>query len=36
MLSFAEFCYGDMIACRDEENSDIACVRNMPPRWTNY
>jgi hypothetical protein len=34
--SFAEFCYGDMIACRDEENNEIACVRNMPPRWTNY
>lgn len=34
--SFAEFCYGDMISCRDEENNDIACLRNMPPRWTNY
>ena len=34
--SFAEFCYGDMISCRDEENNEIACVNNMPPRWTNY
>ena len=34
--SFVEFCYGDMISCRDEENNEIACVRNMPPRWTNY
>ena len=33
--SFAEFCYSDMIACRDEDNNEIACVRNMPPRWTN-
>ena len=34
--SFAEFCYVHMISCRDEENNDIACLRNMPPRWTNY
>lgn len=33
--SFAEYCYGDMIACRDIENNELACVRNMPPRWTN-
>jgi hypothetical protein len=33
--SFAEYCYGDMIACRDEENNELACVRNMPPRWQN-
>ena len=33
--SFAEYCYGDMIACRDEENNELACVRNMPPRWRN-
>jgi hypothetical protein len=33
--SFAEFCYSDMIACRDENNNEIACLRNMPPRWTN-
>ena len=34
--SFAEFCYGDMISCRDETNNEIACERNAPPRWTNY
>ena len=34
--SFAEFCYGDMISCRDETNNEEACTRNMPPRWTNY
>jgi len=34
--SFAEFCYGDMISCRDEKNNETACVKNMPPRWTNY
>jgi hypothetical protein len=34
--SFAEFCYGDMISCRDETNNEAACVRNAPPRWTNY
>jgi hypothetical protein len=33
--SFAEYCYGDMIACRDEDNNELACVRNMPPRWQN-
>jgi hypothetical protein len=33
--SFAEYCYGDMIACRDENNNEIACIRNMPPRWQN-
>jgi hypothetical protein len=31
--SFAEYCYGDMIACRDVDNNELACVRNMPPRW---
>jgi hypothetical protein len=31
--SFAEYCYGDMIACRDTKNNELACVRNMPPRW---
>jgi hypothetical protein len=31
--SFAEYCYGDMISCRDETNNELACVRNMPPRW---
>jgi hypothetical protein len=34
--SFTDFCYGDMIACRDDENNELACVRNSPPRWTNY
>jgi len=34
--SFAEFCYGDMISCRDETNNEAACTRNAPPRWTNY
>jgi len=33
--TFAEYCYGDMIACRDDDNNELACVRNMPPRWTN-
>jgi hypothetical protein len=33
--SFAEYCYGDMIACRDEDNNELACIRNMPPHWTN-
>ena len=32
---FAEYCYADMIACRDEDNNELACVRNMPPRWQN-
>ena len=34
--SFAEFCFKDMIACRDINNNELACVRNAPPRWTNY
>jgi hypothetical protein len=34
--AFAEFCYGDMISCRDETNNEEACTRNAPPRWTNY
>jgi hypothetical protein len=33
---FTDFCYGDMIACRDDTNNELACTRNMPPRWTNY
>ena len=33
--SFAEYCYGDMISCRDEDNNELACIRNMPPRWQN-
>jgi len=31
--SFAEFCYGDMISCK--EGNELACTRNNP-RWTNY
>jgi hypothetical protein len=34
--AFTEYCYGDMIACRDIEGNELACVRNAPPRWTNY
>ena len=34
--AFTEYCYGDMISCRDETNNELACTRNMPPRWTNY
>ena len=34
--AFTEYCYGDMIACRDIEGNELACVRNSPPRWTNY
>jgi len=34
--AFSDFCYGDMIACRDIGNNESACTRNMPPRWTNY
>jgi hypothetical protein len=32
---FAKYCYEDMISCRDETNNELACTRNMPPRWTN-
>ena len=32
--SFAEYCYGDMISCK--EGDAFACTRNAPPRWTNY
>lgn len=31
--SFAEFCYGDMISCK--EGNEQACERNMPPNWLN-
>lgn len=31
--SFAEFCYGDMIACK--EGNELACSRSMPPQWIN-
>jgi hypothetical protein len=30
---FAEFCYGDMISCK--ENNGMACQQNMPPHWIN-
>jgi hypothetical protein len=33
--AFAKFCYGDMIACRDTKNNELACTRNMPYRWQN-
>ena len=32
--AFADFCYGDMVSCK--EGNDFACLRNAPPRWTNY
>ena len=32
--SFAEFCYGDMISCK--EGNSIACNQTMAPRWTNH
>lgn len=31
--SFAEFCYGDMISCK--EGNELACSRSMPPQWIN-
>jgi len=31
--SFAEFCYGDMISCK--EGNAFACERNAPPNWIN-
>lgn len=31
--SFAKYCYGDMISCRD--GNEFACVRNAPPQWNN-
>ena len=34
--AFTDYCYADMIACRDTEGNELACVRNAPPRWTNY
>lgn len=33
--AFTDYCYGDMIACRDDNNNELACVRNSPPRWIN-
>jgi len=32
--SFAEFCYGDMISCK--EGNSMACNQTMAPRWTNH
>jgi hypothetical protein len=32
---FAEYCYADMISCRDITNNELACTRNMPPQWIN-
>lgn len=31
--SFAEFCYGDMISCK--EDNALACTQSMPPHWIN-
>jgi uncharacterized protein (UPF0147 family) len=31
--SFAEFCYGDMISCKD--GNELACTQSMPPHWIN-
>ena len=31
--AFAEYCYGDMISCK--EGNALACTRDNP-RWTNY
>jgi len=31
--SFAEFCYGDMISCK--EGNGLACTQQMPPHWIN-
>lgn len=31
--SFAEFCYGDMISCK--EGNALACSRSTPPHWIN-
>ena len=31
--SFADFCYGDMISCK--EGNALACTRSMPPNWIN-
>lgn len=31
--SFAEFCYGDMISCK--EGNALACTRSTPPNWIN-
>ena len=31
--SFAEFCYGDMISCK--EGDEFGCTRSAPPHWIN-
>jgi hypothetical protein len=31
--SFAEYCYGDMVSCK--EGDEFACTRNAPPHWIN-
>jgi len=31
--SFAEYCYGDMVSCK--EGNEFACSRNSPPHWIN-
>lgn len=31
--SFAEYCYGDMISCKDGD--ELACARSAPPHWIN-
>ena len=31
--SFAEYCYGDMISCKDGD--EFACARSAPPHWIN-
>ena len=31
--AFAEYCYGNMISCK--EGNPLACSRSMPPHWIN-
>ena len=31
--AFAEYCYGNMISCK--EGNSLACSRSMPPHWIN-
>ena len=31
--SFADYCYGGMVSCK--ENNEFACMRNAPPQWMN-
>ena len=31
--AFAEYCYGDMISCK--EGDELACTRSGPPHWIN-